>query len=321
LSSPNKWIGIAEETEYGTKVVTPVKSLTYGTLELEPDQGLIDVEESERMIAQVVTGPFKGGGSLGLYARPDTIGHFLKWVLGGVTSSQQGGTTMYKHTFSLAETIKSFTLSDNERQSTLDSRILAGCLVKALTLEAPARELVTCDMDLIYAWEDLEAKPTKGTLSSLRPFVFHDLTTLKFDETTFTAESFSLKVENDIPDDTQDLGSRKLTEILLGGTDITGEFEAKFKSWDMRKRFYGAVTATEPQEDLTLQQLEILPTGEASGIPTYPNYTLHAILPKVAITENPAPASKREILKQTFSFKAYKDEGNVIELLNKDESY
>jgi len=321
MSSPNKWIGIAEETTYGQKVTTPAKSLTYGTLDLNPDQGLIDVEESERIIAQVVTGPFKGGGSLGLYARPDTIGHFLKWVMGAVTSAQQGGTAAYKHTFSFADTVKSFTLSDNERLSALDSRILMGCLIKSLTLEAPARELVTLDLDLLYAWEDLETKPTKGTLSALRPFVFHDLSLLKVGTTDFTAESFSFKIDNDIPDDTHDLGSRKLTEILLGGCDISGEFELKFKNWDWRKRFYGAAAATEPQEELTLQQLEITLTGEATGVPTYPNYYIHIVLPKCAIKEHAASASKREILKQTFAFSAYKDAGNIIELLNKDTSY
>lgn len=321
MSSPNKWAGIAEETTYGTKVTTPAKSLTYGTLDLNPDQGLLEVEESERQIATMVTGPFKGSGSFGLYARPDTIGHFLKWTMGAVTSAQQGTTTMYKHTFTMAETIKSFTLSDNERLSALDSRILAGCLIKKLTLEAPARELVTCDLDLMYAWEDLEAKPTKGTLSTLRPFVFHDLTILKLATVDFKAESFSFNIENDIPDDTHDLGSRKITDLLLGGSDITGEFEMKFKSWDQRKIFYGATTATEPQEDVTPQQLEITLTGEASGVPAYPNYYVHIVLPKTLITENPAAASKREILKQTFSFRAVKDAGNIVELLNKETSY
>jgi hypothetical protein len=321
MSSPNKWIGIAEETTYGVKVSTPTKSLTYGTLDLNPDQGLLEVEESEREISTMVTGPFVGSGSLGLYARPDTIGHFLKWAMGAVTSAQQGGTAVYKHTFTMAETIKSFTLSDNERLSNLDSRFLAGCLIKKLTLEAPARELVTCDLDLLYAWEDLATKPTKGTISVLRPFVFHDLTILKLATTDFKAESFSINIENDIADDVHDLGSRKITDIVLSGSNIAGEFEMKFKDWTQRKIFYGATNATEPQEDVTPQQLEIELTGEATGVTGYPNYKLHIVLPKTLITENPAPASKRERLKQTFSFRAVKDTGTIIELLNKDTSY
>lgn len=321
MSSPNKWAGIAEETNFGIKVTAPAKSLTYGTLDLNPDQGLLEVEESERQIATMVTGPFVGSGSLGLYARPDTIGHFLKWAMGKVTSAQQGATVMYKHTFEMFESIKSFTLSDNERLSAIDSRILAGLLIKKLTLEAPARDLVTLDLDLLYAWENLEAKPTKGSLSALRPFVFHDLTVLKLATADFKAESFSFNIENDIPDDTHDLGSRKITDLLLGGANILGEFEMKFKSWDQRKIFYGAAAATEPQEDVTPQQLEITLTGEATGIPAYPNYQIHIVLPKTLITENPASASKREILKQTFSFRAVKDAGNIIELLNKDTSY
>jgi len=318
-----RWAGIAEETTFGTKVATPARSLAFRELDAQPDQGLIDVEESAyREVPLSVFGPFLGSGSLSIFARPDTIGHFLKWTFGSVTSAQIGTSAMYKHTFKIADAIKSFTLSDNRGITGLSSRFLIGTLIRGLTLEAPARELTTLDLDLLYAWEDLATAPTMGTLSPLRPFVFHDgAVELPSGTALARVEAFSAKLENTIPDDTHEVGSRKLPLIILEGAAITGEVELKFESWAMRQRFYGAAAATEPQEETATVSMVLKLVGEPTGVVDKPNYEVNVTLPAVILTEQPSTVSRRERLTQTFSFKAMRHVDSRVELFNKDTAY
>jgi len=318
-----RWIGIAEQSDYTTANTTPAQSLRYIDLDANPDQGrIIEFESARRMKEISVLGPFIGSGTINLYARPDTIGWFLKWGTGSVTSSQVDSSTVYKHDFSLGDSIKPFTTVETTGLSGVESRALEGCLVKSLTFEAPAREVCTLSVELQYAWEELISSPSMGSLSSLRPFVFHDGTIELPDGTTVASvESFSFKWSNSIPDDTHVIGSRQLQTIELEGAEVTVDMDLKFKNWNMRKLFYGSADASEPQTEEGTTSLDITLTGEETGDASYPNYTLEFSFDNVVVKESTSSRSRRDRLTERVSIEALYSANNLITLYNKTTEY
>jgi len=320
----SRWVGVAEETTFGTEVTTPTLSMRVLDLDLNPDQQrILEYESNSRMKEFSLLGPFIGSGRLTAWARPDTIGYFLKWLTGNVTSSQIGSSAAYQHTFKLADAIKSFTLTDNRGLSGVNSRACIGCLVKSMTIEAPARGVVSYELDIQYTWEKLVSAPTKGTLSSLRPFLWSDASVSLGGETVGKAESLRFVWTNSIPDDVHNLGSRKIEDIILEGVEVTMEMDLKFTNWDMRELFYGAEDSTEPQSEEGTFAFNAVFTGESTGESESgaEYYELELNFPKVVVKENPAPISRRDRLTQRVTLEALLDDNNYIKLINKTVSY
>jgi len=318
-----RWIGLAEETTYKEGVSTPTLSMRYLELDLQPDQGrILELESAYRDKEFSLLGPFIGSGRISAWARPDELGYFLKWACGTVTSTQIGSSEMYTHTFELADTIKSFTLTDNRGLSGVQSRECDGCLIKSLTIEAPARGVVSMEAEIQYAWEKLITEPTMGTLSNLRPFMFYDASVTLEGEPVGTVESLRFVWSNDIPDDTHTLGSRSLPDIELQGVEITIEMDLKFKNWAMRQKFYGGTGSdTEPgTEEYTCAFVATF-TGEPTEVADKPNYELVLNFPKVVVRENASSVSRRDRLTERVTLEALRDANNKIELSNKVVSY
>ncbi|RLC80925.1 MAG: hypothetical protein DRI61_04730 [Chloroflexi bacterium] len=320
-----RWIGIAEESTYGTAVTSPDHSMRYLELDLSPDQQrIIEFESAYREKEQSLLGPFIGSGRLTAYARPDDIGYFLKWLTGSVTSAQVGSSSVYTHTFTLADSVKSFTLTDNRGISgSSGSRACVGCAMKSLTLEAPARGALTFEANIQYQWEELITEPTMGTLSSLRPFMFYDGSITYGGSSLARVEAIRFTWENGMPDDTHCIGSRKLPGIDLEGVEVSFEVDMKLTDWSIRKYFYGASNATEPQDEETTYALNVTftgqPTGESESGAEY--YKIELNFPKVVLTENPASVSRRDRMTQRATFVALRDSNNYIKLWNKETSY
>jgi len=316
-----RWVDIAEETAYGTENATPDATLSYVELDAAPDQGrIIEFESSHDMKDISVLGPFLGTGRLSLFARPAAIGYFLNWALGGLASLQQDSGTVYKHTMTQdLDSIKSFTLDDCRELPTDKARRLVSCLIKSLTLEAPARGLLTCEVDFQYQWEKIITKPTVGTFETDRPFVFSGGQVELDDVAVANVEAVRFVMANLVPDDTHELNSRKLPEIAFEGSEWTVEMDLKFKDWAMRQNFYGGTaTPTEPQDEEREFKVELLFVGGLTGDATVTNFKCDVTLPKCVIKENPSAVSKRDRLTQRLIMEALYDTGNQVELYNEE---
>ena len=319
-----RWIDIGEETIYGTAPAEMDKSLAYIDLDFTPDQGrLIDLESAYVMKPVSILGPFVGTGRVVQYARPHAIGYFLKWALGSVTTTQVGSSEMYQHEYTLdLSNIKSFTVQDNRELSDKALQYL-GCLIKTLTLEAPARERVTLEAEIQYRWEKEADKSSMLTLDSIRPFVFHDASiTSSGGLTVSNIEAFRFQIAHSRPDDIHEAGSRKLPEIYFESSEWTLEFDLKWKSWAARKNFWAAESSdTEPADEEKEFDVTITLTGAPTEITDKPNYELVISLPRCVVKENPASVSRRDRLTQRLVLEVLDDDNNKITLYNKDSAY
>lgn len=328
-----RWIGLEKEATYGAgKVSHPEQSLAIIELDAQPDQQRdIEAESAYRQANISTLGPFLGTGRLTHYARPDRLGRLLHWVTGKtVVSTQQDTGTMYKHDFAVDNaltTLDSFVIGDHRGLTGLDARYLNGCAIKSLTLEAAARAKVICETEFIYNWEELDTASTMGTLSALRPFIFYD-GTIELPNAIALAnvESFRFKIENGMPDDSHNCGSRKLPGMELEGVKMTIEADLKFKTWALRQKFYGATIAgpaepKEPQTEDRTFSAEITLTGEPSGDAAAANYKLVILLNKVVPIENPSNVVRRDRLTERVTLEALYHASDVINLYNKDTAY
>ncbi len=310
-----RWVGFAKEATYASAVATPTFYARYVDLDLQADQGrIIEWESLRREKEASWLGPFVGSGRVAMYARPDDIGIFLKGVMGAEQVTQIGTSGFYTHTFTVGDTIPSWTMWDV--RPGVEARRMHGCLMKRVTVECPAREAVTVEAEIQYSWEDLVTAPSLGAVSARRPFIFHGGQVKWADTVIGEAESFRLTVENSIPDDVHGF-DRKILEKILEGVEITAEMDMKFTSWDARRRFYGGTgSGSSPAVEEHTFLLEATFTGEPTGIGNPPNYKLYAYFPATVLREHETSVSRRERLTQRVTLQMLYHSGNKLELTN-----
>lgn len=228
---------------------------------------------------------------------------------------------VWKHRYTMGETIKSFLLEECVGISGQLGRFLVGNVIKRVTLESTMGSPLLITVELQNNNEVLLTQSALGTLPTVRGFALHDAVASLVAEVK--AESIRINIENVSPDDAHTSGSRLLPDISLEGFSINGELELRFEDWAERQLFYGATVSepTTPQEEVRLHALSVIWTGAPTGDPTKPYYVLDVNLPAVMITENPQTRTQRERLKQRVTFEAVKHASNYIDLYNKVESY
>lgn len=315
-----RWIKIGEEeVAYGTLSTETFKCMPYRTLDIQPNQNPIAIEESdERMKTGYMFGGFVGSGPLVLSGRPDNIGWFLKWTMGGYNAAG-AQTDLYLHEFSQGESIESFSLEECVGLG-IQGRFLLGCVSKRLTLESVMNGPMLATVDMQVRKEYLDSQTSITGLPAIRPFALHDAVVQAPSGTTLKCESIRVNIENTIPDDAHTSGSRLLPDVSLEGFAINGELELRFESWAQRRRFYGAAVSEplEPQEEVRTVDLSIIWTGPVAATD---DYRLDITLPAVMLTENPLATSQRERLKQRLTFEAIYHANNQIDLYNGLSTY
>jgi len=317
-----RYFGVGEETTF-KQAAAISKYIDIVDEGISLDNQVIKVENVADIIAKYVAGPLKIGGTVNFYVEPENCGQFFKWALGSVVTSQPdagNAPNTYKHEFTPADEIKSFT-AEVGLGDTNDAIKYKGMAIKALSLEAVAKEALMGSIDVVAA--DLELV-TAGTpsFSALAPFVFHQGQVKIAGTANGDIEAFKIKYENGIDEDAFAIGDRTLARLKAGARTITGEFDIAFTSNEQLKRFLGSATATSPQDTLESVALKLTMTGPLIEA-TY-NYQLEIDLPRVVYNTTKANINKRERVVQNVAFEAYVDAtaGYAIKitLINKEAS-
>lgn len=317
----SRWIALQEESSFNEtpSFTKPDRFLAYTDLDINPDKGTLYVEESTRRErSAAVPGPFTETGTFTILVRPDTVLEILKWTMGKHVPTEDG--TGYKHTFTIDNTIKSFAILEVRNDiSGLEGRAITGCQVKKLTIEAPAREICTCEVEVLAAQETLipsASLPELGTLSSLRPCVFADGSVTLAGGELANVESFKFTFDNSIPDDTHDLGSIFIQTQELERLSMTIEMDLKFKSWEARRKFYGSGTPSTPQKDPYAMTVVLDLTSEEYT--TGKDARIAITAGAAVLTENPAGVKGQERLTQKVSMEVIYSPNTKVECYNND---
>jgi len=308
-----RFIGIAEETTYGT----PVASVEYVDVVSESivgEQSFLDLDTAgSRWIRARYPGAWVQSGSIDLIPNASRISKFLKWALGNVTTTGDATTpTAYKHEITPASTLPSFTLEIFPDVGSY-SRQITGCGITSLRFEAPAREFVTATVDIIGRKEKL-ISPTTPSFVSRRPFIFYDGSVSGL--VSANVEAIRLTIENDIADDAFVIDDRFLPGLRVQGMTVTGELDIAFLNWDIYRKFLGSATALEPGATADSYSLTVTFTSTeqtGSAVAGYEYYQMKFELPEIYLDTSTANFDRRDRIVQGVSFTAaYNDTAGYI---------
>jgi len=287
------------------KETTPYEFLDVVSESVRGEQNIIYIETAGlgRSIRQAVPGPWGESGDIDLIVGPENIEYILYATLGHVTLDESGDGA-YKHVFTPASTIPSFTLDIAPDVKGKARRIImAG--VTSLRLEAVAREVLTATMSIVAAKEKFVTESTP-TFSTKRPFVFYD-GVLKIDGGTVArCEAWRGTYENSIADDAFVLGSRFLPTLIVGPCNFSGDMDIQFLDWQYYEKYLGG---TEPGKTIQSIAIELNFVGESTGstVSGFDKYQLKIEIPKVYLNTSEANFDRRERIVQSMEWQAIYD--------------
>lgn len=225
LKGYNKVFGICEEASYGTKTVA---GMVYGEF---------DEESLAKEVTPILSSGIRGkgyhtrkqqgtidvGGSItGNVFSEGAFPLILKGVSGSVSSAQQGGTTAYQHTISLADDIiygdtKGLTVTIDRDVRSLD---FYGMVINQLTLKSANNQNVKWTAEFIGQNQETGSTPTP-TYTTAAPFLHTDAV-VTIGGTTINVSDWSIIINNNYMDNYYGGGSTRIKVPRNGRRDITG---------------------------------------------------------------------------------------------------
>ncbi len=255
------------------------------------------------------------------YLAGDNCGEFLKSVLGeyGVTD----GTPGHRHKFEPDQAGTAWTLDVYDSDFT-NYRILKGIQSTNLEIMARARSIATMNFDGIYADEDIAAigGTTIGAMPDVRPFVFYD-GSVTVEAAQARAESFRVRFQPQIPEDTQTLGARDRQYLVKEGTIITAEVELSMADYTNLARYYGGSALTAPADEDELIACEFTLDGPtlAGGAGEYDQYKMLINLPEMVMTGHRSTINRRGRRTERVQLEALYNGNNYVYLYNLKATY
>jgi len=292
-------VGLGKESEFQTAVAASVW-LNTGCSD-NPDNNIV----TPKPVATVneydgLVGPYTNQGNIDeYYVKADNIGELLMALFGADSPAQQGGTSAYLHTFTVADSPPSYTV---RKEVEVDEEILAGCLFNKLMVKFTAKDGVKASASFYNT--KLKTSGTIGTpsLSSLKAFPCMNLSATQGNVTIDDVDKRALlyeaevNVERRIPfNNVFNLSSRSMPAKFAGGVSVTGKLSAVFTSDTERDR----VLAGSP--------FDLVVNIGGDTIEGAYDYSLGFEMPNCLYTSGGSPAvkDKDEPLVADMPFRAY----------------
>ncbi|MGQ9543683.1 MAG: phage tail tube protein [Candidatus Bathyarchaeia archaeon] len=287
-----RYLGVGLESTFGSEVTAEkYKDVVSETLRLDKRYLFPDTVRS-RVVTKKLTGPIMVRGDINMLLATEPDGRFFYWTLGSKSTSQLE-TGVYQHLITPADTIKSFTARVGVEKF---ERVIAGCLIDMLTVEAVAGEIASLTLSVIGA---SESKTSIGspTFSSRRELNFNEATVKIDDSEVSYVRAFRLRVNNNVtPDRMYALRtSEKMNRIEVGRRVVEGNLDLQF------------VDSSEYDRFLAGDEFSLNVKFEGETLSSY-KHTVEIDLPKIVYTSDTAPLiTRREPIRITAPFRAMYD--------------
>ena len=176
------------------------------------------------------------------------IGWWLKWVLGGLSSVQEGATTAYKHTYTPADELKTFTLwllrGGNQQVKVPYGTVLSLELVQGLD------DVLRSTVRIAGQKDQMTTDFGSSDYSQLDPFHNTMLGVSIAGATTgqaAQAHNTVITIDNGIDlDDGRTHGSRYYNAVIPGKRNVSGSNDIWFDDDIEYERFWGAAATSSP---------------------------------------------------------------------------
>ncbi|MCK5027332.1 MAG: hypothetical protein KAS07_02860 [Candidatus Pacebacteria bacterium] len=317
-------VGVSVEAVRGTFVIAQdyVRGREPSTIQTISEKADIKETKSTGVATQdTVVTMQKVEGDLALNLRFRTIGYFLKSLLGGVSSSLEGGeTVVYRHTITLDTAILQPTLSLSLAKGGLTHKEINGSVVSKLGLSFSTDDVINGSVSILGLTETdaSDFTPSFASDDALAP---HQMLTVKIASTVaglsgataicITQAEFELDRGTDSK---LCVSSINPVDFLAKLLSISGKF-----TWEKTDdTYFDLAIANTPQA----LQFDIVNTNESIGVGSNPTLTVQ--FPKVTLvtTEN---RSLEDVVTEDVEFVAHYDDTEAkaitISLLNEKADY
>src|SRR5699024_607346 len=314
-----RYFGFSEETTFG-KASAAKEYIDPESVELDPsgEQAII-FEGASRMDRLVAPGHYRSEGSVSFPVDLDTIGYFLKWVLGGYdvkgTSSGETGTKApYTHTFtpSMDNLLPSFTARVGKD---IFEHVFTSCVLSSLSLELEDGFLMA-NADILGGKDETATLKKDVKFTDGEVFAPHEVTiSMGGQDESTTIQSFSLNIENGADMEAGHTIGTRFPRLAFRGAMLV-ELEVNLLFFDTKhiETFWGQ--AKGPIEEGELKDID-------TQINIGDNFTID--IPSAIISEIEQPLGGREHIEQTATLRGLltrDGEGPIsVEIINDKESY
>jgi Phage tail tube protein len=249
-------MAVAEEATPGVAATTPD---IYDCFTDDP--GIVPVQNvirdgcvHSRSNKKHVLSNYHMDGSLPQMVEPEgMIGWWLKWALGGLSSAQEGATTAYKHTYTPAEELKSFTLwllKGGNQQVKIPYGTVLG-----LELSQGLDDVLRSTIRTAGQKDEIATDFGSSDYSLLDPF--HNTMLAVSIAGSLTGQAAQvhntvISIDNGINlDDGRTHGSRFYEAVVPGKLNVSGSNDIWFDDDIEYQRFWGDAAATSPASTST----------------------------------------------------------------------
>ncbi len=244
---------IAEEVTKGTSPAISTGLRDYFTDDpgINPEPNIIDLGNAQhRHIVDHVMSDYHMVGSVPQIVTPGGhIGYWLGMAIGNPTSAQQGGTSAYKHTYSPANDLKTFSMWYQRGGN--QQIVMPYGLVNTLTLDQGVDDVLRSSIDIYGRTETINSDDfsTAGAYDIIEPFHNMDLT-VTGPTNASQAHKSTLVLSNNYNLALGKVhGSRFYEAAVPGKRSITGTIELWFDDDGDVQRFWGSTSDTTPNVD------------------------------------------------------------------------
>jgi hypothetical protein len=316
------WAGIGIEATPGTQV-DPSVFIPYEDLSTKDDDTIVIPKENRGTFDNayhVVRTAADGQVSLKFDAFPEMGLEHLMYGLFGAKSTASGGTSVYTHSFTQANTVPTFSVHSGLTTSDTGAtkpipRVYNYGMVDEVKLDFKEKDTVKVDATIESASVELDTTPATPTYASNnpRPFVFPDLV-FKIADFGSSAvqdsyvQTLSLDFKKGVQKEWIANGSLGAGVMVPSIFELTGKFSKIFTDMQYYKDFLGAGSPTKFERTLLYKNVSFELTGDTieSSSPTT-SYSMSITIPKCLITTNDVKWTGDGMVKNDLDFRAVYD--------------
>lgn len=309
-----KWLGIADETVFGTPVTPPTAFLDCLAIDLHPER-----EPAEVMSANFIgptsaaLGSYKIVGEVEISPNSENIMKLLKYLIAAPETQKDPLGDRWYHEYWPSDDLKFGTFYSVDAAQPDGANVLqfTSVIATEMRLEALLNAFVSTRFSLLGQKDTKVSKPSVGTFSTVKQFF--SLDALLFWDLTGTVEevnvrAISLTYSRAIPEDFMAMNDYLLAGFIPGEAKLEGSIDLIWKDWVAYQAFWGGVGG--PAKAPARSQLSVVLVGPSlGGTGTYQYNRMRVQIPSVIITSIKQPIAGREFVTQTFEFKA--DRGTI----------
>ncbi len=242
-----RYLGVAEEPSFGTKVTTDTEFLYEDVasvgLDVPDKQALIYNGITRRVPQLTAKGPYIPKGDIEMPVDGVVFGFILKWALGDYISARQteGGLAIFQHIFRDGNALSSFTSRVGKE---LFEHVFEGCKIVSVKININNKDFIKSSVTIV-AKRDTKAAIKDEADITTKEVTFYSFVhaSITIDNLPYNVKGIDIEINNNIKgEDGMRVGSRFPLQFDVADLDVKISVTAPFEVTTHLTNYYNNAT-------------------------------------------------------------------------------